>query len=66
MDIRNPDKFYFFHYDHMHDTNKCHTLKNKIEKLIVRGYLQRFVKRRTKLEQKIKENCIFDELPEII
>lgn len=36
---RNPDKFHFFHCNLRHDTKKYHALKNKIERLIVKGYL---------------------------
>jgi hypothetical protein len=29
VNTRNPNKFYFFHHDHEHDTKECHVLKKK-------------------------------------
>ncbi|XP_057972765.1 uncharacterized protein LOC131160908 [Malania oleifera] len=42
---RNMSKFYQFHRDHEHDTEECIQMKNKIEALIKRGYLSRFIKK---------------------
>ncbi|PON72724.1 hypothetical protein TorRG33x02_251190, partial [Trema orientale] len=36
---RDPKKYYQFHKDIGHDTNRCFTLKSEVEDLIQRGYL---------------------------
>ncbi|GAA0163627.1 hypothetical protein LIER_19443 [Lithospermum erythrorhizon] len=41
---RYPKLFCEYHKDHGHDTNDCHLLKAKIEKLIRRGHLEEFVR----------------------
>jgi len=46
---RNYNKFFHFHCDHKHENEECHTKKKKIERLIVMGYLQQFVKIKEKL-----------------
>ena len=40
---RNQKKFCWFHRDINHTTKECITLKDEIEKLIHRGYLQEYV-----------------------
>jgi hypothetical protein len=60
---KNPNKFYFFHHDHIHDIENCSSLKKK---LVVRGNLQQLV--RNKMQPKYKEKEIdacHDEFPEI-
>ncbi|XP_057949272.1 uncharacterized protein LOC131144550 [Malania oleifera] len=42
---RNVSKFCQFHKDHGHNTEECIQLRNKIEALIKRGYLSRFIKK---------------------
>ena len=41
--VRNPRKYYKYHRDHEHDTEKCWQLKNDIEALIRQGRLRRYV-----------------------
>ncbi|XP_043717769.1 uncharacterized protein LOC122665683 [Telopea speciosissima] len=41
----NKNKYFRFHQDHDHDTKECRQLKYKIEALIQRGHLGRFVKK---------------------
>ena len=43
----NPSKYYLYHHDHDHDTEECIQLQNKIKKLIKRGRLDRFLRRRS-------------------
>ena len=44
----NPNKFCLYHRDHGHDTKECIQLRDKIEELIRRGRLDRFIRRRPK------------------
>ena len=43
---RNKWKYYPFHRDHVHDTEDHLQLKDKIETLIIRGYLNKYVQGR--------------------
>ena len=43
---RNQNKYYWFHKDVGHTTKECITLKDEIEKLIRRGYLQDYINNR--------------------
>jgi len=42
---KDPKQYYRFHKDHGHYTDKCQDLKEKIEELIQRRKLQKFVKK---------------------
>ena len=42
---RDLKKYCRFHKDHGHYTDECRDLKEQIEELIVRGKLQKFVKK---------------------
>ena len=42
----NPNKFCLYHRDYGHDTEECIQLRDEIEKLIRRGRLNRFIRRR--------------------
>ena len=44
---QNKKKYYLFHRDHGHYTNKCKDLKEQIDELIQKGKLQKFVKKDT-------------------
>ena len=44
---RNKKKYYRFHRDHRHYTDKCRDLKEHIEELIQKEKLQKFVKKDT-------------------
>ena len=44
---RNKKKYYHFHRDHRHYTDKCRDLKEHIEELIQKEKLQKFVKKDT-------------------
>ncbi|XP_057948299.1 uncharacterized protein LOC131143965 [Malania oleifera] len=48
---QNMSKFCQFHKDHGHDTKECIQLRNKIEALIKRGYLSRFIKKEDPLRE---------------
>ena len=39
----NPNKFCLYHRDHGHDMEECIQLQDKIEELIRRGRLDRFI-----------------------
>ncbi|EHA8590954.1 hypothetical protein COCNU_scaffold028527G000010 [Cocos nucifera] len=45
---RNPNKFCLYHRDHGHDTEECIQLQDKVEELIRRGRLGRFLRCRPK------------------
>ena len=54
----NKNKYYRFHRDHGHDTDKCYDLKQKIENLIRQGKFRNFLgqdHKDEKLKGKIKE-----------
>ena len=54
----NKNKYYRFHRDYGHDTDKCYDLKQKIENLIRQGKLRNFLGRDhkdEKLKGKIEE-----------
>lgn len=44
---RVPINSDFFYSDHGHEADECHVLKKDIERLIVRDYLQQFMKKKT-------------------
>ena len=50
---RNRNKYYRFHKDHGHDTDKCFDLKQQIENLISQGKLRNFLGRDHK-DEKLK------------
>jgi hypothetical protein len=52
MNTRDPNKFCYFHHDSGHDIEECHALKNKIQRLISKEYLQQFVKKNMQFKQK--------------
>ena len=55
---RNRNKYYRFHRDHGHDTDKCFDLKQQIENLIRQGKLRNFLGRDhkdKKLKGKVEE-----------
>ncbi|GAV82656.1 hypothetical protein CFOL_v3_26107, partial [Cephalotus follicularis] len=45
MEKRDSDKYYRYHRDYWHDTEECRHLKNKIEDLIRKGHLRKYVDR---------------------
>ena len=54
----NRNKYYYFHRDHGHDTDKCFDLKQLIENLIRQGNLRNFLGRDhkdEKLKAKVEE-----------
>jgi hypothetical protein len=42
---RTSNKNCLFHKDKGHNTKECYALKNKIERLIIKGYLHQFLKK---------------------
>ena len=42
LPLTNKSKYYKFHKDYGHDTNKCVTLEDEIESLIKRGRLTKY------------------------
>ena len=44
--VRDKRKYYRFHKDHGHYTEDCRDLKEQIKKLIRKGKVQKFVKKR--------------------
>ena len=55
---RNRNKYYRFHRDHGHDTDRCFDLKQQIENLISQGKLRNFLGRdhkHEKLKGKVEE-----------
>ena len=63
----NKNKYYRFHRDHGHDTDKCYDLKWQIENLIRQGKLRHFVGRNHK-DEKLKakmEESLWPPLGEI-
>lgn len=61
---RDTKKYYHFHKDHGHYTNKCQDLKEQIEELIQRGKLQKFVKKDYQARQRTEEKSINDHKEE--
>ena len=60
VEVRDKSKYYKFHQDHRHRTNKCKDLKDQVETLIRQGKLQKFVRktvlcRRQQRDEKDKE-----------
>ena len=51
-------KYYYFHKDHGHYTDKCRDLKGQIEELIQRGKLQTLVKKDYQAHQRTEEKSI--------
>lgn len=51
LNTKNPNKFYIFYHDHRHDTEKCHPLTKKLERLISKGCLQEFIKDEIQYDQ---------------
>ena len=47
LEKRNPNKFCLYHRDHSHDTEECIQLRDEIEELIRRGWLNRFIQYRS-------------------
>jgi len=46
LPIKNGMNSIFFYCDHRHDDiEECQTLKNKIERLIIKGYLLQFMRK---------------------
>ena len=45
VEWRNMAKYYKFHKDRGHDTTECFQLRDQIEELIQKGYLQEYISR---------------------
>ncbi|XP_022157419.1 uncharacterized protein LOC111024120 [Momordica charantia] len=43
LDKRSKNKYCRFHRDHGHDTSQCYDLRDKVENLIRRGHLKKYV-----------------------
>ena len=43
--VRNKNKYCWFHKDYGHNTEDCRDLKEQIEELIRKGKLQKYVKK---------------------
>ena len=58
---RDPKKYCRFHMDYSHYTDKCQDLKEKIEELIQRGKLQKFVQKDYQSRHRMEENSNDDQ-----
>ena len=65
---RDLKKYCRFHKDHGHYTDECRDLKEQIEELILRGKLQKFVKKdhQSQLKEEDKSMTTIKMLNEII
>ena len=65
---RDLKKYCRFHKDHGHYTDECRDLKEQIEELILRGKLQKFVKKdhQSQLKEEDKSMMTIKMLNEII